>query len=53
MENVKWAVLGVAALLVLKYGIVGLDAWNAALHPGRTENDAWTERFRKPLLGVL
>lgn len=32
------AVLGVGALLVLKYVIVGLKNWNAALHPGRQDD---------------
>lgn len=32
------AVAGVAVLLVVKYVIVGLKAWNAALHPGRQDD---------------
>lgn len=30
--------LGWAGLLVVKYWIVGVDRWNAALHPTRSEN---------------
>jgi hypothetical protein len=45
-------VTGAAALLILKYGIFGLDAWNRTLHPGLII--APNQRaFRKPLLGLL
>lgn len=43
-------VAGVGALLVLKYGIVGLDCWNRVLHPGREDCPGM---FSKPLLGAL
>jgi len=48
----KWFVYGWASVLVLKYVVFGLDAWNAALHPGLVIAPN-QERFRKPLLGVL
>jgi hypothetical protein len=48
----KCLLAGVALLLLLKYVIFGLDAWNGFLHPGRTEPDS-LNAFDKPLLGVL
>lgn len=36
-EHLKWMVIGVVALLALKYLVFGLTAWDAVLHPGRTE----------------
>lgn len=52
-DRLKWALVGVLFLFGTKYLIVGLDAWNGALHPGRTEADPWVQPFRKPLLGLL
>lgn len=43
--------IGVIALLVVKYVVFGLDAWDAALHPDRIEPA--NSPFRKPLLGLL
>ena len=44
---------GVLVLLAVKYGLIGLDAWNQRLHPGRTEDTATERRFGKPLLGLV
>ena len=43
------AVAGFALLLLLKYCIFGLRAWNGILHPARTESP--TSKFLKPMLG--
>lgn len=43
---------GAGLLLAVKYVIVGLDAWNGTLHPGRHEDPSLT-RFGKPFLGVF
>jgi hypothetical protein len=37
---------------VLKYIVIGLDAWNGALHPGLVIAPN-QQQFRKPLLGLL
>jgi hypothetical protein len=42
------AIGGIAVLLVVKYVVVGLKAWNAALHPGRQDDP--TGIFYCPLL---
>jgi hypothetical protein len=50
--RVKWFVIGWAAVFALKYAVVGLDAWNTALHPGliiAPNQQAW----RRPLLGIF
>ncbi len=52
MRRIGWMLAGVGALLLTKYVIVGLDQWNATLHPGRHE-DPSLSRFAKPLLGVF
>lgn len=47
-----WCIaLGIVALLIVKYAVVGLDAWDATFHPGRVEpaDSAW----KKPLLGLI
>ena len=44
--------LGIALLLATKYLVIGLDKWNATLHPGRREDPA-LGRFAKPLLGLV
>jgi hypothetical protein len=41
---------GAGLLLLVKYGIVGLDAWNSVFHPERNDPAG---AFSKPLLGVL
>lgn len=50
--RVKWFLIGWAAVLIIKYVVVGLDAWNAALHPGLViaPNQA---AFRRPLFGIF
>ena len=50
--SAMWMLAGIALLLVLKYCIFGLDAWDGALHPGRTEPLS-LNRYRKPLLGLV
>jgi hypothetical protein len=47
-----WMVMGILALLVAKYLVFGLAAWDATLHPGRVEpaNLAWAEQ---PMLGAV
>lgn len=50
--KLQWFFLGGVTLLVLKYGVFGLDAWNAALHPGLVTAPN-QQAFRKPLLGLL
>jgi hypothetical protein len=42
---------GVAALLVFKYAVVGLNHWDALLHPQRTEPSG--SPFLKPLFGLF
>lgn len=53
MTRLCWSsvIAGVLLLLVVKYVVFGLDNWDAAFHPGRTEpaDSPW----RKPLLGIL
>jgi len=44
--------LGAAALLAVKYFMVGLHTWNAALHPGRLEPPA-LKMFSDPFLGLF
>ena len=48
MRILLYALLGIAVLLVLKYLVFGLDAWNKTLHPGRTDANT---TFNKPLMG--
>lgn len=48
----KWFLIGWASVLVLKYGIFGLDAWNGVLHPGLVPAPN-QQAFRKPLLGLI
>jgi hypothetical protein len=47
----EWMVAGVVVLLLLKYVVFGLDAWDGVLHPDRIEpaDSPW----RNPLLGVF
>jgi hypothetical protein len=50
--RVKWFLIGWVSILILKYVIVGLDAWNAALHPGLVIAPN-QQSYRKPLLGLF
>lgn len=50
-EQLKWALIGIAALLVVKYAIVGLRVWDRTLHPDRQDNP--NGFFFDPLMGVL
>lgn len=52
MRQIGWIIAGAGALLAVKYVIVGLDAWNDTLHPGRFEDQSLS-RFAKPFLGVF
>jgi hypothetical protein len=42
-------VIGAALLVILKYLVIGTDAWNSTLHPGRIE-PASVRAFHAPLL---
>jgi hypothetical protein len=50
-ERIQWMLIGIAALLVVKYGIVGLMLWDRTLHPDRQDNPSG--QFYYPLLGAL
>jgi hypothetical protein len=50
-EHIKWMLYGIGALLVIKYGVVGLHHWNNALHPGRQDDPSGM--FYCPLLGIM
>jgi hypothetical protein len=45
----KSVAAGIALLLLVKYVVIGLDAWDGCFHPGRIEPDSLMA-FRKPLL---
>lgn len=51
-QRLKWALIGIAAIYVLKYAIVGLDGWTGFFHPGAVlaPNQG---AFRRPLLGLF
>jgi hypothetical protein len=51
-QKAQWFFYGWAAVLVIKYVIVGLDHWNAVLHPG-LQIAPNQEPFRKPFFGIL
>jgi hypothetical protein len=51
-EKLTWFAIGWASILIVKYAIVGLDDWNAVLHPGLVTAPN-QQAFRKPLLGLL
>lgn len=51
-ERLKWFAIGWASVLIVKYAIVGLDDWNALLHPGLVPAPN-QQAFRRPLLGLL
>lgn len=50
--RLRWFVIGWLSILLLKYIVVGLDAWNNALHPGLITAPN-QQQYRKPLLGLL
>ena len=50
--KIEWFAIGWVSVLIVKYVIVGLDAWNGVLHPGLVIAPN-QEPFRKPLLGVF
>lgn len=50
--KIEWFAIGWGSVLLLKYVVFGLDAWNAFLHPGLVPAPN-QQAFRKPLLGVL
>lgn len=50
-SKIKWMIAGVIVLLILKYVVFGLAAWDAALHPTRKEDPA--SPFLKPFLGAF
>jgi hypothetical protein len=51
-EKAKWFFIGWASLLLIKYLVVGLIAWNNALHPG-LETAPNQNMFLQPLLGLF
>lgn len=46
-----YMVLGILALLVVKYLLLGLNVWDNVFHPGRTEPNSSV--FLNPLLGGI
>lgn len=53
MKCWPYLLLGFALVFVIKYGIVGLNKWNATFHPDRFEGPMELQYFGKPLLGIL
>ena len=51
MKNLGYILLGIALLLIVKYGVFGLRQWNQILHPER--QDDTKSIFYQPFLGVL
>lgn len=49
--KVMWFALGWVSILVLKYGVFGLTAWNNLLHPGLVPAPN-QQAFLKPFLGI-
>jgi hypothetical protein len=50
-KQIECALVGVIALLLIKYVVFGLDNWDAIFHPQRTE--APDSLFLKPFLGAF
>jgi hypothetical protein len=50
--RVRWFLIGWVAILLLKYVVVGLDTWNATLHPGLVIAPNQMA-YRRPLLGLF
>jgi hypothetical protein len=50
--RLRWFIIGWVSILVLKYFVIGLDAWNAALHPGLIVAPN-QQPYRKPFLGLF
>ena len=51
MKAILLILLGVGLLLLVKYPIVGLSAWNGFFHPGRVESA--NQKFMSPLMGAF
>jgi len=51
-KAIRWFIIGWASILVLKYGVVGLTAWNATFHPGLVPAPN-QQPFLKPFLGIF
>jgi hypothetical protein len=51
-EKAKWFFFGWAFLLLLKYLVFGLIAWNNALHPGLVTAPN-QQPFLQPFLGLF
>lgn len=49
--KLKWFVLGWVSILLLKYLLFGLTAWNAIFHPGLVPAPN-QQAFLKPFLGI-
>lgn len=52
MVKFNYIVLGIALLLLAKYVIFGLRAWDGFFHPGRIEPSD-LDQFQAPLLGIF
>ena len=50
--RVKWFLIGWASVLLLKYVVVGLTAWNNVLHPGLLPAPN-QQAYLKPWLGIF
>lgn len=50
-DPIKFAILGIVILLLVKYVILGLNAWDFVFHLERIEPQ--NSIFLKPLLGIL
>jgi len=49
---VKWFVIGWASVLLLKYVVFGLTAWNGVLHPGLIPAPN-QQPYLQPFLGLF
>jgi hypothetical protein len=50
-DHAKWFALGWLTVIVLKYGVFGLTAWNNIFHPGLVPAPN-QQPFLKPFLGL-
>lgn len=49
--KLEYVLIGIMLLLVIKYGIIGLNNWNNLFHPDRIEGNS-SQYFLKPFLGI-
>ena len=50
-DHVKWFFFGWAAILILKYVVFGLTAWNNLFHPGLVPAPN-QQAYLKPFFGI-